>query len=94
MATVEFSRRANADLVRLRAWLADKDTDVADRAVRAIVDRIDRLQTFPRLAPRVKGGSDLRDLRIRFGAYGYVARYSIVGDRVIVSRIFHGREDR
>jgi plasmid stabilization system protein ParE len=93
MATVEFSRRATADLIRLRAWLADKDADAADHAVQAIIDRIDRLERFPRLAPRVKG-SELRDLQLRFGAYGYVARYGIVGDRVIISRIFHGREER
>ena len=93
MATVEFSRRARADLVRLRAWLEDKDADAADRAVRAILDRVDRLERFPRLAPRVKG-SELRDLQIRFGAYGYVARYGIIGDRVVISRIFHGRENR
>jgi plasmid stabilization system protein ParE len=93
MATVEFSPRANADLVRLRAWLAERDADAADRAVRAILDRIDRLERFPRIAPRTKG-SELRDLQIRFGAYGYVARYGVVGDRVIISRIFHGREDR
>jgi len=45
------------------------------------------------MAPRVKG-SELRDLQIRFGAYGYVARYEVDGDLVRISRIFHGREDR
>ena len=45
------------------------------------------------MAPMAKG-SELRDLQIRFGAYGYVVRHGVVGDRVIVSRIFHGREDR
>jgi plasmid stabilization system protein ParE len=93
MAKVELSARARADLVRLRAWLIDKDTEAADRAIRAIVDGLDRLERFPLLAPKAKG-SDLRDLQIRFGAYGYVARYGIRGDRVIVARIFHGREDR
>jgi plasmid stabilization system protein ParE len=93
MATVEFTQRARADLVRLRAWLADRDAEAADRAIRAILDRIDRLERFPRIAPRVKG-AELRDLQIRFGSYGYVVRYGVVGDRVIISRIFHGREDR
>jgi plasmid stabilization system protein ParE len=93
MATVELTARARADLIRLRVWLADKDAEVANRAVRAIVQRIDRLERFPTMAPRAKG-SELRDLQIRFGAYGYVARYAVKGDRVIVSRIFHGREDR
>ena len=94
MATIGFTPRARADLVRLRAWLADKDSDAAEEAVRAIVDRIGRLENFPLMAPKVKGSDVIRELQIRFGRYGYVARYGVVGERVVIARIFHGREDR
>ncbi len=62
--------------------------------MRAIVERIGRLERFPLIAPPARGSETLRDLQIRFGRYGYVARYGVRGDRVIISRIFHGREDR
>ena len=62
--------------------------------MRAIVERIGRLERFPLMAPKARGSETLRDLQIRFGKYGYVARYAVRGDRVIISRIFHGREDR
>jgi plasmid stabilization system protein ParE len=47
MAKVEFTPRARADLVRLRAWLVDKDADAAEAAVRAIVESVARLERFP-----------------------------------------------
>ncbi|HEY2710641.1 MAG TPA: type II toxin-antitoxin system RelE/ParE family toxin [Caulobacteraceae bacterium] len=93
MAKVEFAPRARADLVRLRAWLADKDEETADRAVRTIVERIGLLEAFPLSAPRLPN-SEIRELQIRFGRYGYVARYGVRGDAVVIARIFHGREDR
>lgn len=36
----------------------------------------------------------IRELMVRFGAGGYVARYRVMADHVIVLRIFHMREDR
>jgi plasmid stabilization system protein ParE len=94
MAKITFTPRARADLVRLRTWLADKDVEVADAAVRAIVERIDRLERFPMMAPNAPGSETLRDLQIRFGKYGYVARYGVLDGQVIIARIFHGRENR
>lgn len=38
--------------------------------------------------------SALRELPVRFGRYGYVVRYRVVPDEVLVTRIFHVRERR
>jgi len=62
--------RARADLVLLRAWLADKDAEVADAAVRAILERIDRLERFPSMAPKTPGSETLRDLQLRSTSTG------------------------
>ena len=93
MAEIVFARRASADLQRLRAWLAEKDADAGERAAEAIVARIMRLRAFPKLGP-LKLAPDARELRVPFGRYGYVVRYVLRDDVVVVTRIFHGREDR
>jgi plasmid stabilization system protein ParE len=93
MAQVEFAPRALADLVRLRAWLSDKNPAADERAAQAIVERIQQLERRPLSAPKI-GDTEVRQLRIRFGKYGYVARYAVRGEMTVVARIFHGPEDR
>ena len=51
------------------------------------------LRSFPRLGP-LKAGQDGRELQVPFGRYGYAIRYLILGDTVVITRVFHGREDR
>jgi hypothetical protein len=36
----------------------------------------------------------VRDLVVRFGRDGFVIRYRIWPDKVVVTRIFHGRQKR
>jgi plasmid stabilization system protein ParE len=93
MAKVELTRRAHADLVRLREFLDEVSPAAADRAAEAILHGVRRLKDLPQRGPR-SAGTSLRELRIHFGRYGYVVRYGVVGERVIISRIFHGREQR
>ena len=93
MAEVVVSRRAAADLRRLRSWLSERDPEAAQRAAEAIAARIHRLRSSPRLGP-LKAGLDGRELQVPFGRYGYVVRYLIRDDTVVITRIFHGREDR
>jgi plasmid stabilization system protein ParE len=93
MARVELTRRAHADLGRLRRWLADKNPEAAERAARAIIDGLMGLGVFPLMGARAASGGG-RELAIDFGRDGYVARYRVDGDRVVVTRIFHAREQR
>ena len=55
----------------------------------------EKLQVFPELG-RPTEDTDIRQIVIRFGATGYVSRYTIVpgsGD-ILILRIWHGRETR
>jgi len=88
MAKIVLTRRANTDLARLRKFLADKSPIAADGAAQEIWRGIRQLSEFPRSAPEHKS-SGLRELSVRFGQYGYVIRYGLDGDNVIVLRIFH-----
>ena len=92
MAQVIFSRNAASNIERLHRFLAEKNPDAAARAVNTILDRLAVLARSPRLGPVDPDRPDTRQLFIRFGAAGYVARYSVLGDTVTVLAIRHMRE--
>jgi plasmid stabilization system protein ParE len=93
MAQVQLSRRAYGDLRRLRHWLEERNPEAADRAASAILTALRRLELFPLLAPELPG-TRFRELSIRFGKRSYIARYAVDADRILVTRIWHGRERR
>jgi len=89
---VKVSGRATRDLERLRDWLAPKSPAAANRAITAISQAILSLSELPGrgrlIAPRV------RELRVDFGRDGYLLRYRVHDDEVVIARVFHGRERR
>jgi plasmid stabilization system protein ParE len=62
-------------------------------AADAIDQGLRQLEALPESAPKL-AGSTVRELPIRFGRRGYVIRYGVIGERVIVIRIFHASEQR
>jgi plasmid stabilization system protein ParE len=91
-----FSREARSDLLRLREFIAAHDPLAAERVARRLIRGIERLIRFPRLGRRVIAApGELAPEEIRDGLVGsYVVRYLIVGDRIIVLRVWHGKEQR
>lgn len=91
-----FSREARGDLIRLRAFIAEHEPGAAQRAARRLVQGIKRLVRFPRLGKRVAvtpgefAPEEIRDWPVS----DYVVRYLILEDRVIVLRVWHGKEQR
>ena len=92
MAQVVYSRNAASNIERLHQFLAEKDPDAATRAISAILDKLAFLVRFPLLGPADPDRPDTRQLFITFGAAGYVARYSVLGDTVTVLAVRHMRE--
>lgn len=92
MHRVILTERARADFDRLHAFLASKSPRSAKRAVQRIIEGIDLLSLFPNSGVVVKG--NIRNAFIRFGRSGYVVRYKVEAETVLISRIWHGREDR
>jgi toxin ParE1/3/4 len=87
--------QAAADLVRLRAFLLERNAQAAQRAAAVIVRAIDSLDVFPeRGRPAPVAG--MRELVVPFGGSSYVIRFAIDAIRVevVVLRIWHGRKDR
>lgn len=94
MAVIEWLPEAKADLERLHAFIQPKSADAARRAVLTIIEGVERLADFPELGAPWEPDMDYRELIIPFGARAYVARYRLLGDRVIIVRIWHGLEKR
>ena len=86
---------AAADLNRLRAFLADKNPDAAQRAAACLIDAIQSLESFPGRG-QPTGIEDVRELIVPFGNSAYVLRYVHLADadKVVVLRIWHGCEQR
>jgi plasmid stabilization system protein ParE len=91
-----FAREARDDLVRLRAFVAVHNPAAAERIARRLIQGIERLIRHPRLGRRVNvAPGELAPEEIRDWLVGdYVVRYLIAQDRLIVLRVWHGKELR
>jgi plasmid stabilization system protein ParE len=91
-----FAREARDDLVRLRAFVAVHNPAAAERIARRLIQGIERLIRHPRLGRRVNVAPvELAPEEIRDWLVGdYVVRYLIAEDRLIVLRVWHGKELR
>lgn len=89
------SPEAASDIERVREFLDSNNPEAVKRALRVIFAALDKLQDFPDLG-RPTEDADIRQIVIRFGAAGYIVRYTILPDSgdVLVLRIWHGREAR
>jgi plasmid stabilization system protein ParE len=93
MPRLKFSPASITDLARLREFLAAKNEAAADKAKQEIIGRIEALPHMPEAHRPVEGLPFLRDLVIKFGASGYIARYRYErGSDILILRIRHQRE--
>jgi plasmid stabilization system protein ParE len=89
---LRWSRLAYADLRRIHEFLLPVNPVAAARSVRAIIGRVRRIPSQPRLGERLPGFG-AREVR-RVLVNQYEVRYAIVGTDIFVLRIFQTREDR
>ena len=89
---VEFSRRSLADRDRVFEFLSETNLQAAERAMGVLAKALADIAAFPQIGR--PGPNGFRKLIIRFGKAGYEIRYRLYPDRVLVTRIFHTREDR
>jgi plasmid stabilization system protein ParE len=91
---VQFAPTALHDLARLRDFLRPKNQAAAKRAAVAIISAIKILERHPQIGRPADGMDDpaFRELLIEFGESGYVARYRLAEDSVIVLAVRHQKE--
>lgn len=94
MAIVKWLPEAQDDLRRLYEFILPHSPPAASRAIDAILENIDLLSSFPETGSPWEHDTNYREFHIRFGAKGYVVRYRIFEDQIIIARVWHSLEDR
>ena len=88
-----YSSEAVADLVRLRAFIAEHNPTAAAQIASKLVERINYLQAFPEIG-RMVGEAPTPQV-IRDFAFGkYVVRYSLHRQGIAILRVWHHLEAR
>jgi plasmid stabilization system protein ParE len=92
---VRYTKAARDDLLRMFAFLLERDLQAAAQAREAIGKSIAFLQEFPFSCRKAQpDNSFLREMVIPFGAAGYVALFEIEDSKTVtVLAIRHQRED-
>ena len=82
--------------MRLRAFIAKHNPAAAERLARRLIQGIERLLRNPRLGRRVTvAPNQMAPEEIRDWVVGeYVVRYLIADERIVVLRVWHGKEQR
>lgn len=88
-----YSQEAVADLVRLRAFIANNDPAAAAHIAADLLTRMDSLCSFPEMGRSVSQAPEPDAVRdFIFGKY--VVRYTVHGSALVVLRIWHHYESR
>lgn len=87
-----YSQHADADLERLEIFIAAESKRQAARAIARILRGLQNLQRMPELGKDI--GDGFRQLILRHGKSGYVIRYRVLEDSILITRIWHGKEER
>ena len=91
---VEWSQDALADLERFAAFLHQHHPRLAGIVAQAIIDKAQLLSEFPRLGRAIAGRDEYRQLVLQVLNAPYVFQYRYDGERLVILRVFHGREQR
>ena len=89
---VQWTQNALIDTERLYLFLAQFDRDAALSLVARLDAAPAKLVAHPRLGERVDAYEAKEVRKLSIGRY--VMHYEIVGDRIIILRLWHAREER
>jgi plasmid stabilization system protein ParE len=91
---IEWSAAALADLDRFAHFLQDRFPKMAKLVGREIVQKSDLLIEHPEMGRHLSRRPDLRQVVVRVLNASYIIHYRAMPDRVVILRVFHGREAR
>jgi plasmid stabilization system protein ParE len=93
MTPLIWTPAALRDVARLHAFLASKNREVAQRAVRRIRQGVKSLRAHPEIGrPVDQMPPEFRERFVRFGNGGYVVLYRYDGSQVAILAVRHARE--
>jgi toxin ParE1/3/4 len=91
---IEWSQDALADLDRFSVFLEQQHPDLARDVAHEIITKVQVLSAFPRLGRPLAGRTEYRQLVLQVLNAPYVFQYRFDGERLVMLRVFHGREQR
>ena len=94
MPQVVWLPEALEDTERLRLFLADQNPQAAARAGHVLEKGAKLLARFPELGHPMNDGTNRRELFMPFGSGGYILRYLIDRQAVVIIRAWHTKEER
>jgi toxin ParE1/3/4 len=92
--TVEWSEDALADLNRFALFLQDKYPSLAQRVASELIAKAQGLADHPKMGRPIRGREEYRQVILQVLNARYVFQYRYDGNRLVMLRVFHGREDR
>lgn len=93
MPRLSWSPPALRDVQRLYRFLVGKNPDAAKRAVQAVRQGVKVLGQQPQVGRPIEDMAEAyREWQIDFGDSGYVVRYRVVTDAVIILAVRHQKE--
>jgi plasmid stabilization system protein ParE len=91
---VEWSDDALADLDRFATFLHDQSPELAAVVAHEIIARVQVLSRHPKLGRPLSNREEYRQLVLEVLGAAYVFEYRYDGNRLVMLRVFHGRESR
>jgi plasmid stabilization system protein ParE len=91
---LEWSDQALADLDRFAEFLHREHPSLAPIVATEIIDKAQVLSEHPQLGRPLAGRQEYRQIVLQVLGAAYVFQYRFHGQRLVVLRVFHGREAR
>ncbi|MFL6972979.1 MAG: type II toxin-antitoxin system RelE/ParE family toxin [Xanthobacteraceae bacterium] len=91
---LEWSAAALADLDRFAAFLQERHPTLASIVAREILSKAQMLEAHPQLGYPIGGGGEYRQVVLEVLRAKYVFRYRVASERIVMMRVYHGREKR
>jgi plasmid stabilization system protein ParE len=91
---LDWSADALADLDRFAAFLQDQSPELAAVVADEIIARAELLSRHPKLGRPISTREEYRQIVMQVLGGTYVFQYRYDGGRVVMLRVFHGREAR
>ena len=88
---LRFSPEAIDDLVRLRAFVKEKNPAAAQRIAKELLLGLEKLKVFPEIGLKVERAFEPQRIRDLFIGK-YTVRYLVGDGEIVVLRIWHGKE--
>lgn len=89
---LEWSEAALADLDRFAAFLQDHHPSLAKVVAEQIIREAQVLSEHPLLGRPLAGREEYRQVVLQVLNAAYVFQYRFDGERLVMLRVFHGRE--